>query len=221
MAASFIVLGAFVKIGRAAPVSLSQLTRPTIIIDAGHGGEDGGAVGVDGIVEKNINLSIAQKLRDILGMNGYQVVMTRDSDISIYDSDAQTLREKKVSDLNNRLDIIKAHPGSIFISIHQNQFGSPIYSGTQVFFSPNSQTSQELAQTIQNYAKQYLDESNNREIKEVGDEIYLLKNSPTTAVMVECGFLSNPTEAYRLIDEDYQKQVAFMIFGALNEYLGG
>lgn len=135
MAASFIVLGAFVKIGRAAPVSLSQLTRPTIIIDAGHGGEDGGAVGVDGIVEKNINLSIAQKLRDILVMNGYQVVMTRDSDISIYDSDAQTLREKKVSDLNNRLDIIKAHP----VDLYQHppeQFGSPIYSGTPGIFQP-------------------------------------------------------------------------------------
>ena len=123
-----------------------------------------------GIIEKDINLSIAQNLRDLLVMNGYTVVMTRDSDTAIYDPGMETLREKKVSDLENRLELMKEYPGSIFISIHQNQFGSPIYSGTQVFYSPNSQTSQELAQIIQEHAKADLDEENNRTIKEVGDE---------------------------------------------------
>ena len=144
-----ILLGSFYKLEEAIPTSLSRLSRPTIILDAGHGGEDGGAVGVDGIIEKDINLSIAQDLRDLLVMNGYTVVMTRDSDTAIYDPGMETLREKKVSDLENRLELMKEYPGSIFISIHQNQFGSPIYSGTQVFYSPNSQTSQELAQIIQ------------------------------------------------------------------------
>ena len=221
LAVLLILLGSFRKLEEAMPTSLSRLTRPTILLDAGHGGEDGGAVGVDGIVEKNINLSIAQDLRDLLVMNGYTVVMTRDSDISIYDAGMETLREKKVSDLENRLGLMKEYPGCIFISIHQNQFGSPVYSGTQVFYSPNSQTSQELAQIIQQHAKEDLDKENNRTIKEVGDEIYLLWNAPTTAVLVECGFLSNPEEAYKLVDEEYQKRVAFMIFDSLNEYLGG
>lgn len=216
-----ILLGSFYKLEEAIPTSLSRLSRPTIILDAGHGGEDGGAVGVDGIIEKDINLSITQNLRDLLVMNGYTVVMTRDSDTAIYDPGMETLREKKVSDLENRLELMKEYPGSIFISIHQNQFGSPIYSGTQVFYSPNSQTSQELAQIIQEHAKADLDEENNRTIKVVGDEIYLLWNAPTTAVMVECGFLSNPDEAHKLVDADYQKRVAFMIFDSLNEYLGG
>ena len=178
-------------------------------------------MGVDGIIEKDINLSIARDLRDLLVMGGYTVVMTRDSDAAIYDPGMQTLREKKVSDLENRLQLMRDYPGSIFISIHQNQFGSPVYSGTQVFFSPNSQTSQELARIIQENARKDLDRENNRSIKEVGDEIFLLWNAPTTAVMVECGFLSNPEEAYKLTDPNYQKRVAFSIFDSLNDYLGG
>ena len=128
-----ILLGSFRRLGEAIPTSLSRLSRPTIILDAGHGGEDGGAVGVDGIIEKDINLGITQKLRDLLVVNGYTVVMTRDSDVSIYDPGMETLREKKVSDLENRLDLMKEYPGSIFISIHQNRFGSPVYSGTPGF----------------------------------------------------------------------------------------
>ena len=112
-----ILLGSFYKLEEAIPTSLSRLSRPTIILDAGHGGEDGGAVGVDGIIEKDINLSIAQDLRDLLVMNGYTVVMTRDSDTAIYDPGMETLREKKVSDLENRLELMKEYPGSIFIRI--------------------------------------------------------------------------------------------------------
>lgn len=221
LTALLILLGSFQRLEKTMPVSLSHLSRPTVILDAGHGGEDGGAVGVDGIIEKDINLSIAQDLRDLLVMGGYTVVMTRDSDAAIYDPGMQTLREKKVSDLENRLQLMRDYPGSIFISIHQNQFGSPVYSGTQVFFSPNSQTSQKLAWIIQENARKDLDRENNRAIKEVGDEIFLLWNAPTTAVMVECGFLSNPEEAYKLTDPNYQKRVAFSIFDSLNDYLGG
>lgn len=218
---SVMTLGALSRLQEAVPASLSELVRPTIILDAGHGGEDGGAVGVGGVVEKDINLAIAQNLRDLLVMNGYTVVMTRNSDAAIYSSGAETLREKKVSDLENRLLLMKENPGSIFVSVHQNQFGSPIYYGTQVFYSPNSETSQILAEIIQANARSNLDESNNREIKEVGDEIFLLKNAPTTAVMVECGFLSNPEEAAKLTDPDYQKRVAFVLAESINEYLGG
>ena len=152
-AISVMTLGALSRLQEAVPASLSELVRPTIILDAGHGGEDGGAVGVGGVVEKDINLAIAQNLRDLLVMNGYTVVMTRNSDAAIYSSGAETLREKKVSDLENRLLLMKENPGSIFVSIHQNQFGSPIYYGTQVFYSPNSETSQILAEIIQANAR--------------------------------------------------------------------
>ena len=219
LAVSLIAMGMFVKVGSVQPVSLNRLTRPTIVIDAGHGGEDGGAVGVDGIVEKNINLSIAQKLRDLLVLQGYDVIMTRDSDTAIYDAGTEGLRNKKISDLDNRLKLMQENPGCIFLSIHQNQFGSPIYHGAQVFYSTNSQSSQDLAQVLQDSFRTLLDPENNRKIKPVGEEIFLLNQAPTTAVLVECGFLSNQQEAYRLTDEAYQSEIAFVLFTALENYI--
>ena len=122
----------------------------TVILDAGHGGEDGGAVSDDGVIEKDINLSIALKLRDILEVSGYNVIMTREKDIAIYDDDAETLREKKRSDLHNRLDIIEKNSGenTIFVSIHQNKFPDSKYHGTQIFYSKHDPKSMDLATAV-------------------------------------------------------------------------
>lgn len=214
-------MGCFVHLSQVRPVSLAKLTQPTIIIDAGHGGMDGGAVGVDGIVEKHINLSIAKKLQSLLVISGFDVVMTRDEDRSIHDEGVTGARAQKTSDLHNRLQIAKDHPGCIFISIHQNQFSASQFHGAQIFYSTNSQSSQDLAQILQRRMREQIDPENNREIKPAGDELYLLRNAPSTAVLVECGFLSNPTEAHRLMDETYQEDIAYTIYTALLEHLYG
>lgn len=216
---ALIGMGFFIKIGSVKPASLNLLTQPTIIIDAGHGGIDGGAVGVDGIVEKNINLSISQKLRDLFVLSGFNVVMTRDADISIHDEGVTGARNQKVSDLNNRLKIIRDNPGGIFISVHQNQFTASQYHGAQIFYSTNSESSQNLAEILQRRMREELDPENNREIKPAGDDLFLLRYSPTTAILAECGFLSNPTEAHKLTDDEYQNDIAFVIYSSVLEYL--
>lgn len=193
----------------------------TVILDAGHGGEDGGAVGVDGIYEKNINLSIALRIRDLLETSGYEVILTRDKDTAIYDDDAGTLRQKKRSDLRNRLELIKTNTNdsTIFISVHQNKFTDPNYSGSQIFYSKNNPLSQELANRIKESIGGLLQPENKREIKPADKTIFLLHNASIPAVIVECGFLSNVQEAHKLTDKNYQDQMAFSIFcGAINYF---
>ena len=184
----------------------------TVIIDPGHGGVDGGAVGVDGVVEKGINLSISLKLKTFFQQAGFKVIMTRENDRSIHDDDANTVRKQKKSDLYNRLDIIKDNPRALFISIHQNIFDSSKYSGTQVFYSKNNSASELLAATLQNNIKNLLQPQNNREIKIAGKNLFLLYNAQSPAVLVECGFLSNAKEAAELQTNDYQNKIAFSIF---------
>lgn len=191
----------------------------TVIIDPGHGGEDGGAVGTDGTIEKGINLSISLKLRSFFKMAGYSVIMTRSDDRAIYDKGCTTLREKKSSDLHNRFHIISGHPNAAFLSIHQNIYTDSYYSGTQVFYSPNNPSSKTLAETIQQYVKSSIQPQNDRLVKPAGDNLYLLYNAKSVAVMVECGFLSNNSECKQLEDNDYQDKVAFSIFcGTLQYY---
>lgn len=189
-----------------------------VIIDAGHGGMDGGAVGVDGIVEKDINLAIALKLRDQLLMNGYEVILTRDSDTSLHDADKSSVREQKVSDIKNRMKMIEANEDAIFLSIHQNQFGISKYNGAQMFFSPNHPESEILSQTLQDTFQEILQPENTRVHKKAGDNLYLLYHAQSPAVLIECGFLSNPEEAHKLSTSEYQDEVAFTIACALNRY---
>ncbi len=194
----------------------------TVVLDAGHGGEDGGAVGVDGIVEKDINLAISLKLRDLLEASGYNVVMTRDKDEAIYDSTAESLREKKRSDLHNRADIIKENSkdNTIFVSIHQNKFPDSKYFGTQVFYSKNNSESQGLANGIKDCVVSLIQPDNTREIKPAEKNVYLLNNAEIPAVVVECGFLSNKEEAAKLSQDDYQGRVAFCVYcGITNHFL--
>ena len=196
------------------------LDARTVILDAGHGGEDGGAVSSDGVVEKDINLSVALKLRDILEASSYNVIMTREKDIAIYDDDAESLREKKRSDLHNRLDIIEKNSGknTIFVSIHQNKFPDSKYHGTQIFYSKHDPKSIDLAQSVRTSITQFLQPDNKREIKEANKKIYLLNNAQIPAIVVECGFLSNKEECEKLSDKNYQSEMAFSIYCGLTDY---
>lgn len=192
---------------------------PIIIIDAGHGGEDGGTSSSSGIIEKNINLAISLNLKDFFETAGFNVIMTREDDNLIYDSSCTKMREKKVSDIHNRMKIINDNPNSIFLSIHQNHFEQSQYCGTQVFYSKGNPQSEAIAQVIQQNIAKALQPDNTRKIKPSGTEIYLLHNAKTPAVMVECGFLSNPGEAQKLTDDEYQTQISMVIFQSIVEYL--
>lgn len=191
----------------------------TIIIDAGHGGEDGGAVGKDGTLEKDINLSISKKLQQFLLNSGFNVEMIRDSDISIYDEGLTHIKEKKVSDLKNRLNIVNQNENNLLISIHQNKFPENKYNGAQVFYSQNNPKSKELAENIKKSITGFLQPNNTREIKPATKDIYLLHNCKNVAVLIECGFLSNESELQKLNNEDYQSKIAFSIYCGFMEYL--
>lgn len=205
-----------------APVILSDVSKtrfPVIVIDAGHGGVDGGSSGIDGTIEKDINLSIALKLRDMLELYGFETVMTRDCDKSLHSQNANTIREKKVSDLHNRLDVINSTENCLFVSIHQNYFEQSKYSGMQVFYSPNNENSEKLAEIMQKTIVEMLQNDNTRKIKKADKTLYLLYNAQKPAIMVECGFMSNENELALLKSEDYQKQMALSIANGILKYV--
>ena len=149
---------------------------------------------------------------------GYNVIMTREDDISIHDADATTIKAQKTSDIHNRLKLANEHPDAILISIHQNKFQSASSKGMQVFYSSNDAGSKVLADSIQDFTKQNLMQDNERVTKPITKSVYLIYNAKQPAVLVECGFLSNREEANLLKDEKYQQQLAFCIFGGLQEY---
>lgn len=202
-------------------VSVSASDLPVIVIDAGHGGVDGGAVAADGTAEKDINLDIAIKLNELLIANGYSTVMIRDGDYSIHDDTADTIRKKKVSDLHNRLEIAENTDNSILVSIHQNYFTQEKYSGAQVFYSPNNNNSSFLAQCIQNSIVSSVQQNNTRQIKKSDNSIFLLHKTTVPAVMVECGFLSNQEEARKLRSDEYRQQIAQAVYKGIINYING
>lgn len=202
-----------------AAVSMTPDLTPAIVLDPGHGGFDGGAV-CGQVVEKDINLGISLKLRDMFRVCGYRVVLTREEDVSTADPSAgNSTRKRKVSDMHNRLKLMQSHANAIFISIHQNKFQQSKYYGAQVFYSPNHPGSQNLAQKTQDAFKGLLQPENQREIKKAGSELFLLYNAKQPAVLVECGFLSNPQECQKLTQQDYQRQVALTVLSAVSAYL--
>lgn len=193
---------------------------PVIIIDAGHGGFDGGAVANDGTVEKDINLSISMYLQEYLTVFGLQTVMIRETDTSVENDGLNSIREKKSSDLHNRMKIMEETDNALFISIHQNKYSIEKYSGTQVFYSPKtSEESSLLAQSIQDSIVNTLQKENNRQIKECGTSVYLMYNAVKPAVLVECGFLSNYEETQKLKTPEYQKKIAFCIAMGIQNYI--
>lgn len=199
-------------------VMARQTVRAKIILDPGHGGIDGGAIGVNGLVEKDINLDIALTLRSMLEASGFEVLMTRETDISIHDPSAKTVKEQKTSDLKNRLKMTKENPDAIFVSIHQNQFPQGKYKGAQVFYGRKNEQSKVLAELLQSGMADQLDKSNKRQCKQGGKELYLLYQSEVPAILVECGFVSNPEEAALLSTQEYRNQVAFSIYSGLMRY---
>lgn len=190
-----------------------------VILDAGHGGMDSGTSAADGTREKDINLIIAKKLDSLLRASGYKTIMLRSDDALIGDNSLTTIRARKVSDIRKRLEIAQSYPDSMLISIHQNYYSVPKYNGTQVFYSPNSPQSKVLAQSIQDSVVHIMQPDNNRKIKAVGSNIYLLYNCTIPAIMVECGFLSNVNEAEKLKTDSYQTQMAFTIMQGIINYL--
>ena len=193
---------------------------PTIIIDAGHGGEDGGAVVQNDIVEKDINLAIAQKTNELLSLLGFQTYLVRDSDKLIYDSDSKTQRQKKNSDLRNRLSLMNKFENCIYISIHQNKFDDDKVWGAQTFYSPNDENSPILAEFVQSSIISLIQPNNKRVIKKTGTNVFVIYNATKPAIMVECGFMSNNDELFKLKDNNYQNQMSFSISnGILNYYI--
>lgn len=196
----------------------SRNNSATVIIDAGHGGEDGGTQSCDGTLEKDINLQISIRLEKMLKIMGYKTIMLRDEDKLIYSEGSNTIREKKVSDQRNRLEIVRSQPDCIYVSIHQNYFTEEKYYGAQVFYSPNNHMSENLAKTIQKSVVSLIQHDNDREIKKSGSEIFMLNNIESPAVMVECGFMSNEKEAGLLKTETYQKKIVLAIVKGINDY---
>ena len=190
-----------------------------VVIDAGHGGEDGGAIGVSGVLEKDINLSVSKMLYDLLKANGIPAIMTRDEDKMLYDKYPDHNSRKKTYDLRARVDIASETEGAILVSIHMNSFPDTSCRGAQVYYSKNHTESLVVAGKIQTYIAAHVQRENSRKIKGATSAIYLLERVECPAVLVECGFLSNANECALLSDTEYQKKLAVSIFAAICDYL--
>ncbi|GKX30618.1 N-acetylmuramoyl-L-alanine amidase CwlD [Vallitalea longa] len=186
-----------------------------IVVDAGHGGFDPGKVGVNGELEKDINLSIAIKLKDYLEYSGAHVIMTREDDNGLYNESSSN---KKREDMNKRKEIINSSGGDILVSIHQNSFSQQKYKGAQVFYFNSSDEGKTLAQCIQQEIKTFVDNKNNRQVKD-SDSYFILKQTNIPGVIVECGFLSNYQEAELLNTDVYQDKIAWAIYIGIIKFL--
>jgi N-acetylmuramoyl-L-alanine amidase len=202
-----------------APTAATLPKYTTVIIDAGHGGEDGGALSAAGLVEKDVNLEIATMLCRMLRANGVEVIMTREDDRLLYDRNADYSGRKKKLDLAARLAITDRTPDAVLVSIHMNSFTSPQYYGLQVWYSSNNDDSEVLAELIRKENKEKLQPDNERLTKCATSAINLLYNAKCPAVLVECGFLSNAQEARLFETQEYRQKVAFTIFCAITEFL--
>lgn len=198
-------------------VVTDAFVSPVILIDPGHGGEDGGTMAADGTLEKSINLAVSLPLRDVLRLFGFDVRMTRETDVSIHDPGGRTVHERKVSDMHNRLALYES--ADIVIAIHQNHFSVSKYNGAQVFYATSVPEGKALAASIQQRIITLLQPDNNRVIKPANNGIYLLSHTTKTAVLVECGFLSNPEECDKLNSPLYRQQLALAIADGCVNYL--
>lgn len=200
---------------------LPENSQKTLVIDAGHGGFDGGAVGATGITEQDINLSVSKSVYELSFFFGQKAVMTRkDSNALNYNENA-SIRENKVNDIHAREKITNDIKNPVFMSIHLNKFQDPQYFGAQVFYSKNSEQSKPLAENIQSSLITGIQNKNIRTAKPAASSIYLMKMLKCPAVIVECGFLSNPEEEKLLSNTNYQKRLAICIFNGYQNYLNG
>lgn len=188
-----------------------------IILDAGHGEPDGGAVGINGTLEKDINLAIVEKLQEILEGEGVEVLLTREGDSGLQDEGADTIRKMKISDMNKRRDIIRESGADLFLSIHMNSFSDKNVNGLHVFYDKGHPEVEEMAKIIQeNISKVTGAEAHT--VKTASETLFLMKNSPIPEILIECGFLSNPEEEKKLNDGKYQAKIAWAIAKSLENY---
>lgn len=188
-----------------------------VIIDAGHGGEDGGAQAASGLCEKDINLDIAKKLYTLLKLSDYTPVLVRDNDRLMYRAGEES--RKKYYDIKNRVDFANDYPNAVFISIHQNKFPIEKYRGFQVWYSKNNESSRIYADLVQNNVKSLLQSENNRLSKQADRKIKVLDSLNMPAILAECGFLSNADEAALLAEENYRNKLAFLLYMSTVEFL--
>ena len=192
------------------------VTNRVIVIDAGHGTPDEGAESNNGVTEAEINLRIALKLQNLLEQSGAQVILTRSNETAIYDIDKKTLREKKVSDIHNRVKIGNESSADIFVSIHLNKIPQNQYWGWQCFYNQNEK-SKILAENLQNNLNEAIQKENKRIAMKL-DTVYIMKNVEIPISIVECGFLSNEEEEKRLQEDDYQNRLAWGIYNGIMDY---
>lgn len=189
----------------------------SVIVDAGHGLPDGGAVGTGGTIEQEINISIAKKLAEVLEGKNINVIMTREDESGIWTEKSKTIREKKVEDMNNRLKIMKTSDSDLFVSIHMNSYTNKSTSGLRIFYSPSFDEIKPLAENIQVRMADITGAKTNV-VKAADSALFLMKKAPIPAILVECGFISNPQEEKKLNDEDYQARLAWAIADAIEKY---
>ena len=207
--------------GSAVQAVMHHGSARTLVIDAGHGGFDGGAVGSNGTTEQDINLSIAQRVQALAGFFGVRTALTRaDENALDYDS-SRSIRENKVADIRAREQIVRETSDPVFVSIHLNKFSDAQYRGAQVFYSPNHAGSKTLAELLQASLADGCDPANTRQAKRAENTIYLMNQLECPAVIVECGFLSNPAEEQRLNDTAYHKKLAASIVTGYLRYESG
>lgn len=211
---------AAVNLGNRAVTVFSESRKPErgvcVVIDAGHGGEDGGAVSVTGQPESSYNLEIALRLNDLLGLLGRETKMIRTTDISVYTA-GHSLSQKKISDLKQRVKMVGETENALLLSIHQNHFPDARYSGPQVFYAA-TEGSDSLAGSLQDALVSTLAPGSSRKAKK-SSGVYLMQHIPCPGVLIECGFLSNPEEESRLRDPYYQKKLVGVIGTTVCQYL--
>lgn len=189
----------------------------TVVIDAGHGVPDEGAESSNGTTEAETNLKIALKLQNLLEQSGCTVILTRSDENAIYDIDSKTLKQKKISDIHNRVKIGNESSADIFVSIHLNKISQQQYDGWQTFYKEGSQEGQKLAVSIQNNLNDAIQKENNRVSKTI-DNVYIINHVEIPITIVECGFLSNPEEEKNLLDDEYQNRLAWGIYNGIIDY---
>lgn len=198
-------------------VNSMPVTNHTIILDAGHGLPDGGAIGIDGSVESELNLKICLKLQNLLEASNCSVILTRSNENGIFEFESDSIRKKKISDMKKRLEISETNSADMFVSIHMNKINDSRYYGWQTFYKNDDSISQSVADNIQNNLNSYIDIPNHRSIRPI-DDIYLAQNIQIPFILIECGFLSNEKENKLLQDNSYQNKIAWSIYSGIMDY---
>lgn len=215
--AFFVLISVFLccisKVASARALTADALAKSSvgiIIIDPGHGGEDCGAVGINGVYEKDLNMQISLKLGEYLSAAGYEVVYTRTEDRLLYTDEQNIKGMRKIYDLKNRVEIANSYSDALFVSIHMNSFGAESCSGLQVYYSPSNEEARNAAERVQSSVVERLQKTNSRKTK-AGDGIYVLENTAIPSILIECGFISNSEECRQLSEKEYQKELSFAI----------